>query len=114
MMETEGMVVFVVTTKSLLRFPLGDNYTCLGRCQRQANGEGAARPRLAANAYFTTMRPHNLFDNGQAQAGPVFPTSGAGRIGLIEPVEDVRQGLGRNSRAGICPLYLNSGASCAA
>jgi hypothetical protein len=57
------------------------------------------------------MRPHNLFDNGQPQAGPVFPTTGAGRIGLIEPVEDVRQGLGQNPRAGICHLYLNPGAS---
>ncbi|MCX6037852.1 MAG: hypothetical protein NTW99_08155 [Chloroflexi bacterium] len=41
----------------------------------------------------------------------MFPTTGAGRIGLIELVEDVRQGLGRNPRAGICHLYLNPGAS---
>src|SRR3990172_12068966 len=93
--ETKGMVLVAATTKHL-RFPPGEMGIQLGWCQREVNEEATARPRFTANANFTTMRLHNLFDDRQPQPGSMLPTTGAGRVSLVEPVENVGQGFRRN------------------
>ncbi len=69
----------------------------------------AACTRRAANANFTTVRPHNFLDDRQAQPGAVFLAARPGRIGLVESLEDVRQGFRRNACAGICHIHLDFG-----
>ena len=76
--------------------------------QRQGDGEGASSSRLALDAYFTTMRFNDLFDDGQPQPSAMMLAPLAGWIGLVEAFEDVRQGLGRDACAGIRYLHLHA------
>ena len=75
--------------------------------QRQRDGKQAACIWYAANAYFTTVRPHNFLDDRQTQAGSVFLAARAGWVSLVETLEDVRQSFRWNACAGICHVHLN-------
>jgi hypothetical protein len=54
------------------------------------------------------MRLQNLLDDGKSQACPMFPSARPGKIGLVKPVEYIRQSLGRYPFTRICNFHLNT------
>jgi len=68
---------------------------------RQMDDEGRPMPHLTADAYFTTMRLHDLLHYGKTETRAMTNTTRTGRIRLVEAIKQTGQRLTRDAGAGI-------------